>query len=166
MSVLDVRTAIVLRHPTDNAALLLRRSPTKKLFPNHITGIGGKVEIDEGEGNDLTAAAWREFLEETNIPDRIVSNVRLRLSTILTRSELQVILLWFTGQLTEVPRDLSCTEGELAFYPLDQLPIHDMIPTASQTIPFILTLPHDDHTIYNGYFDANDRLYTNRVTSD
>ena len=163
MSKLDVRTAIILRHPTEAAALLLRRSPTKKLFPNRITGIGGKVEIDEGEGNDLDAAAWREFLEETNIPDTTVTDVRLRLSTILTRGELQVILLWFTGQLTTVPADLSCTEGELGFYPLDQLPIHDMIPTASQTIPFILALPHDDQTIYNGYFDDQNRLFTNRA---
>jgi len=158
---LDIRTAIILRHPTEPSALLLRRSATKTLFPNYITGIGGKVEIDEGEGNDLNAAAWREFTEETNIPHNIVKNVRLRLSTILTRGELQVILLWFTGQLTEVPLDLSCTEGALAFYPFDHLPIHDMIPTASQTIPFILSLPDTDTTVYNGYFDAQDRLYSN-----
>lgn len=162
MNKLDVRTAIVLRHPTEEQVLLLRRSPTKSLFPNHITGIGGKVELDEGEGSDLTAAAWREFLEETTIPDTTVTDVRLRLSTILTRGDLQVILLWFTGQLTALPPDLSCTEGELAFYRVDQLPIHDMIPTASQTIPFILSLPPDDEIIYNGYFNSQDQLFTNR----
>ena len=164
MNTLDVRTAIILRHPTEASALLLRRSSTKKLFPNRITGIGGKVELEEGEGDDLTAAAWREFIEETNISPSTVADVRLRLSTILTRGELQVILLWFTGQLTEVPADLSCSEGALAFYPLDQLPIHDMIPTASQTIPFILALPDTDTTVYNGYFDAQNRLFTNRPT--
>ncbi len=162
MTKLDVRTAIILRHPTENSVLLLRRSSTKKLFPDRITGIGGKVELDEGEGDDLTAAAWREFTEETNIPATMVTAVRLRLSTILTRGDLQVILLWYTGILTALPLDLSCTEGELAFYPLDQLPIPAMIPTASQTIPFILALPDDDETIYNGYFDAQDRLFTNR----
>ncbi len=161
MTKLDIRTAIILRHPTDNSALLLRRSPTKSLFPNRITGVGGKVELEAGEGNDLTAAAWREFIEETNIPEKMVTDVRLRLSTILTRGDLQVILLWFTGQLSTAPTDLSCTEGELAFYPLDQLPIHAMIPTASQTIPFILSLPDEDKTIYNGYFDHQDRLFTN-----
>ncbi len=161
MTKLDIRTAIILRHPTENAVLLLRRSPTKKLFPDRITGIGGKVEIDEGEGNDLAAAAWREFTEETNIPETMATDVRLRLSTILTRGDLQVILLWYTGQLTALPPDLSCTEGDLAFYPLDQLPIPAMIPTASQTIPFILALPDTDETVYNGYFDDQDRLYTN-----
>ena len=166
MNILDIRTAIILRHPTEEAALLLRRSPTKKLFPNHITGIGGKVEIDEGEGNDLTAAAWREFSEETNIPSTMVTDLRLRLSTILTRGQLQVILLWYTGRLTKLPPDLTCTEGDLAFYPLNHLPIHDMIPTASHTIPFILSLPIDDKTIYNGYFDGEDRLFTNRIIVD
>ncbi len=159
---LDVRTAIVLYHPTAAAILLLRRSPTKKLFPNLITGIGGKVELDQGEGNDLAAAALREFGEETTIPPTLIANLRLRLSTILTRGDLQVILLWFTGRLTALPTDLSCTEGELEFHPLNDLPIAAMIPTASQSIPFILSLPDADTTVYNGYFDQAHRLYTNR----
>jgi len=158
---LDIRTAIILRHPNEASVLLLRRSSSKKLFPNLITGIGGKVELEEGEGNDLTAAAWREFTEETQIPAGTVADLRLRLSTILTRGALQVVLLWFTGKLTTLPADLRCSEGDLAFYPVDQLPIHAMIPTASQTIPFILSLPDDDERIYNGYFDDADRLFTN-----
>ena len=155
---LDVRTALILRHPTDAKVLLLRRSPTKKLFPNLITGIGGKVELTQGEGDDLLAAALREFHEETAIPAACLTHLRLRLSTILTRGDLQVILLWFTGWLTALPTDLRCTEGELEFHPLAQLPIHAMIPTASQAIPFILSLPDSDETIYNGYFDQANRL--------
>ncbi len=162
MHQLAVLNVLVLRHPTAAEALLLRRSPTKNIFPNHITGIGGKVELGKGEGNDLTTAVWREFGEETCIPATMVVNVRLRLSTILTRDRLQVILLWYTGQLTALPPDLSCSEGELDFYAIDQLPTHAMIPTASQAIQFILALPPDDETIYNGYFDAANRLYTNR----
>lgn len=158
---LDVRTAIILRHPTENAVLLLRRSPTKKLFPNLMTGIGGKVELDLGEGDDLTAAAWREFTEETKISADLVSDVRLRLSTVVSRGELQVLLLWYTGQLTALPPDLSCTEGVLEFHRVDQLPIHAMIPTASRTIPFILALPPTDEVVYNGYFDADNQLFTN-----
>lgn len=163
---LDVRTAIVLHHPTEDAVLLLRRSPTKSLFPNLLTGIGGKVELDRGEGDDLTAAAWREFTEETNIPKAMVADLRLRLSTILTRGELQVVLLWFTGKLTELPPNLDCTEGQLEFHPVDQLPIQAMIPTASQAIPFILTLPNDDETIYNGTFDQNNHLSTNQPSNN
>ena len=41
---LDVRTILLLRN-SDGRVLLLRRAANKKLFPNLITGIGGKVEL-------------------------------------------------------------------------------------------------------------------------
>lgn len=158
---LDVRTAIILRHPTEPAVLLLRRSATKKLFPNLITGIGGKVELSQGEGDDLIAAAWREFQEETKIPPTLVADVRLRLSTLISRGDQQVILLWLTGQLLALPPDLSCTEGELEFHPIDHLPVDQMIPTARQAIPFILALPTADPVVYNSYLDRSGCLITN-----
>lgn len=159
---LDVRTALVLRHPTAPAVLLLRRSATKKLFPNLITGIGGKVELAHGEGDDLIAATWREFHEETNIPAPLVSDVRLRLSTIISRGDQQVLLLWLTGKLLDLPADLSCTEGQLEFHAVDQLPLDAMIPTARQAIPVILALADSDPIIYNGFFERNGHLVTNR----
>ncbi len=113
---LGVFTAIVLRHPSEDAALLLRRSAGKKRFPGLITGIGGQVELTQGEGEDLGASLLREFQEETKIPLEIVTDVRCRLSTLITRGDLQVLLLWFTGRLTAMPDDLSCTEGHLEFF--------------------------------------------------
>lgn len=159
---LDVRTALVLRHPTESSVLLLRRSPTKKLFPNLITGIGGKVELTDGEGDDLVAAAWREFKEETRIPADLVADVRLRLSTIISRGDQQVLLLWLTGQLLDLPSDFSCTEGVLEFHPITQLPVAEMIPTARQAIPFMLALSADDLIVYNGCLDHSGRLITNK----
>ena len=88
--------------------------------------------------------------------------MRCRLSTIVTRGELQVLLLWFTGHLTAMPDDLSCTEGTLEFFDVDALPQAEMIPTARQTIPFVLSLPDDDPTVYNGCFDVHGNLLTNR----
>lgn len=158
---LDVRTAIILRHPTEPAVLLLRRSATKKLFPNLITGIGGKVELAQGEGDDLIGAAWREFQEETKIPATLVADVRLRLSTLISRGDQQVLLLWLTGQLLAMPADLSCTEGVLEFHPINHLPVADMIPTARQAIPFILALAADDAIVYNSCLDQRGYLMTN-----
>lgn len=160
---LDVRTALILRHPTENKVLLLRRSPTKRLFPNLMTGIGGKVELDDGEGADLQAAMWREFTEETTISPAQIADARLRLSTIISRGPLQVLLLWYTGTLRAAPADLSCTEGQLEFHPVDGLPLNDMIPSARETIPFILTLPEDDETVYNGCLMEDGRLITNKA---
>lgn len=158
---LDVRSALILRHPTDSSVLLLRRSAEKRLFPSLITGIGGKVELDEGEGDDLTAALLREFAEETRIAPATVTDVRCRLSTLVTRGQLQVLLLWYTGRLTREPLDLACEEGELEFFPLQQLPTDTMIPTARRAIPFILSLPDSDETIYNGIFNADGDLMVN-----
>jgi 8-oxo-dGTP pyrophosphatase MutT (NUDIX family) len=160
---LDVRSALVLRHPTAAAVLLLRRSAAKKLFPNLITGIGGKIELAQGEGDDLIGATWREAQEETRITASMVADVRLRLSTIISRGAQQVLLLWLTGRLTVLPPDLGCTEGQLAFYALEQLPVAEMIPTARRAIPFILSLADDDSTVYNGFFTEALELVTNRT---
>lgn len=155
---LDVFTALILTHPTDeNQILLLRRSPEKKLFPNLITGIGGKVELEQGEGRDLDQAMWREFTEETKIPPSTIENARLRLTTIVGRGEKIVLLLWYTGKITLLPQDLSCNEGTLAFFDKRALPLGDMVPTASRTIPFICALAKDDPTVYVSSF-ANNKL--------
>src|SRR5687767_8527174 len=84
---LDVRTVLVLWHPDGQRVLLLRRAKTRKLFPGLITGIGGAVELRDGEGQDLTGACLRELEEETRIAKDDVRDVRLRLSTILTRGD-------------------------------------------------------------------------------
>jgi 8-oxo-dGTP pyrophosphatase MutT (NUDIX family) len=160
---LGVFTAIVLRHPSEDSVLLLRRSRTKKRFPGLITGIGGQVELTLGEGEDLGASLLREFQEETHIPLDMVREIRCHLSTLITRGDLQVLLLWFTGNLATVPKDLSCTEGELAFFDVNALPSEQMVPTARRAIPFILALPEDDPTIYNGCFTADGQLLTNNM---
>src|ERR1041384_2274600 len=103
---LDVRTVLVPWDPERRRVLLLRRSPEKALFPNLLTGIGGKGELKDGEDEDLEGAMWREFREETRIPPQLVGDCRLRLSTILSRGLQQVVLLWFTGELKHMPSDL------------------------------------------------------------
>src|SRR5947207_2991960 len=113
---LDVRTVLILRHPDRRQVLLLRRGPDKKLFPNQITGIGGAVELKLGEGNDLESAVLRELEEETNIRRQQISPPQLRLSTVLSRDDMQVMLFWYTANLLKVPSNLTCNDGELAFY--------------------------------------------------
>src|SRR5437762_5591179 len=150
---LDTRTVLVLRHPDRRQVLLLRRTPGKKLFPNLITGIGGSVELTLGEGNDLEAAALRELEEETNIRREQISPPQLRLSTVLSRDDTQVVLFWYMANFLRAPSDLACSEGELSFYDARELPVEEMIPTARAAIPFIVSLPDDDLSSYNGIFD-------------
>lgn len=156
---LNVFTALILHHPTDSSVLLLKRSDTKKRWPGYITGVGGMVELRDGEADDLIASALRELDEETHIPLEQVENVQLRLSTILSRGQTQDILLWLTGQLLSVPADLYSPDGTLTFYPLDELPLAQMIPTARATVPFITSLAPDDPVTYTGVF-VGDELFT------
>ena len=150
---LDVRTILILRHPDRRQVLLLRRSPHKKLFPNLITGIGGAVELKLGEATDLDAAVLRELEEETQIARTEVNDLRLRLTSVLSRDCTQVVLLWYTAKLSIFPSDLSCTEGELRFYPAQDLPLDLMIPTAREAIPFVVSLAEDDQRIYSGVYE-------------
>ena len=160
---LDVRTILVLRHPNRRQVLLLRRSTDKKLFPGLITGIGGAVELKIGEGADLDAAVLRELEEETRISRADISDLRLRLTTVLNRDHAVVFLLWYTGKLSIIPSDLSCTEGELSFFKAKDLPLGLMIPTARDAIPFVISLSDDDSKTYSGTYEPKSfRLLTNR----
>ena len=143
---------VFFSHPTDNSVLLLRRAATKSTWPNLITGIGGKVELKDGEGIDMVKSLWREVKEETMITPNIVDHLKIRLTTILTRDYGHVVLIWCTGRLKVLPSSLSCTEGDLFFTSPDQLPESEMIPTACQALKFLLALDDKDDRIYNGIF--------------
>jgi 8-oxo-dGTP diphosphatase len=160
---LDVRTILVLRHPDGRQVLLLHRSTDKKLFPGLITGIGGAVELNMGEGANLEAAVLRELEEETRISRTDISDLRLRLTTVLNRDSATVLLLWYIGKLSLIPSDLSCTEGELSFFKAQDLPLESMIPTAREAIPFVISLSDDDAMTYSGIYEPKSfRLLTNR----
>lgn len=159
---IDVRNITVLIHPNEQEVLLLKRASAKKLFPNLITGIGGKVELEKGEGKDLTEAMWRELLEETKISQGDVNNINLRLITTIQRSDEVVILLWYKGILAAIPKDLSCNEGTLKFYSFDKLSDVEYVPTARDPIQFLVRLPEADDIIYTGVYTSNLKLVLNK----
>jgi len=159
---LDVRTILVLRHPDRRQVLLLRRSSEKRLFPNLITGIGGAVELASGEGADLDGSVVRELEEETQIRRNDISDLRLRLTSVLSRNDAQVVLLWYTANLMKFPSDLMSSEGELRFFHFQDLPLDRMVPTARAAIAFVISLADDDTTTYSGIYDPkNFDLLTN-----
>jgi 8-oxo-dGTP pyrophosphatase MutT (NUDIX family) len=159
---LDVRTILVLWHPDRRQVLLLRRSAEKQLFPNLMTGIGGAVELAAGEGGNLESSVLRELEEETQITRGQIDELRLRLTTVLSRDNAQVMLLWFTAILKQIPSSLCSSEGQLAFLPAQDLPVDLMVPTAREAIRFVISLADDDHSTYSGIYNAkNFELWTN-----
>lgn len=148
---IDTRTIFVPIAP-DGFVWLLKRREDKKLFPGLITGIGGKVELSDGEGEDLEAAGRREWEEEVPQLKDSLEDIRLRLVTHDTRGTDIFVLLWFTVKLNAVPTDHFCSEGVLLTLDPENLPFDEMVPTARHAIPFVLGLAEDDLTIYDGLF--------------
>ena len=84
--------------------LTLKRAADKKIFPNKLSGFGGKVE----PGEELMASAQREFLEETGLT---LSKITLRgtLTRILDNGYINQLFIFvahgFSGQLRAEDRE-------------------------------------------------------------
>ena len=144
-------TIIVLKDPQKRKVLLLKRAPDKKIFPNLITGIGGHVEMLQGECDDIQESVLRELEEESAVKREHLNNLQARLVTLVTEHEGSRILYWFTATLKEELEDLRCPDGVLQWYEKDMLP-DSLTPTAAKAIPFILGLSEEDKTLYDGVF--------------
>lgn len=151
---IDIRTAFIPLAP-DGTVWLLKRDAKKKIFPNLITGIGGRIEPGEGETEDLERAGRREWNEEVPQLRDYLEEVRLRLVTHDTRGETTYVLLWFTVRITTQPTDTSCSEGVLLPFDASELPLEELTPTARLAIPFVLSLPAEDMRVYDGVFSPD-----------
>ena len=157
---IELYTAVILKDPKTGKIALLKRANTKKLFPNLVTGIGGKVELDHGEGNDLEGSLLRELAEEVSLRPTDINNLRLRLVSTLVRADSIMNLLWLTATLNQSHREFHCTEGTISFCDPDQLDTTHFTPTAKKTIPFICGLSEDDKKVYTSIFDRSETEMT------
>jgi len=119
--------------------LLIRRAADRRLWPGLYNGIGGHVE----PGETIYESAQREIWEETGlwIP-------RLTLRGIVHIAGPQgspqaspgVLIALFTGQAPSRQVRPS-SEGELAWYPLDALPTHELVEDLPVLLPRLLAQP-------------------------
>lgn len=112
--------------------LLLRGAPTKRLWANHFNGLGGHVEA----GEDILAAAQREWTEETGLP---VSDLTLRgVVNIETGGEAGVLVFVFRGH-TDQRTPHSSPEGTPEWIPLDHLADYPLVDDLPLLIPRTLS---------------------------
>src|SRR5215510_13542135 len=83
-----------------NDVLLMKRAPTRRIFPNRFNGVGGHIE----RGEDPLTSAKREILEETGLQ---VRDVRLRAVYNIDAGEANGIMLFVFTAISDTREVVS-----------------------------------------------------------
>lgn len=145
------RTLSFILHEGD--ILLLRGAPDKRVWANKLNGVGGHLEPDE----DPPSGARREVEEETGLS---VQGLALRAIIHIagTSAGPGVLLFAFVGHaLSRQVR--ASAEGQLAWYPLDNLPWEEMVEDLPHLLPRILGPQTTSALVYGHYMaDATGQM--------
>ncbi len=137
----------------EDRVLLLKGSPTKRIWPNKYNGLGGHIERDE----DVYTAALREIHEESGLE---VTNLRLRgVINIDTGEPVGIMLFAFLADAqTTTPRPSS--EGTLEWVPLQALSAYDLVEDVEVILPQLLAADEREGVFFAHYsFDEHDDLH-------
>jgi 8-oxo-dGTP diphosphatase len=129
----------------DDKLLLIKGSPTKKLWPNLFNGIGGHIE----QGENILSAAKREYLEETGLE---LLDPQLRaIVTIDTGQAVGICMFVFTGSAGEGAL-LSSSEGTLHWIDPISIKSLPLVEDLETLIPKVLTRDKNDPILYAHYW--------------
>ena len=142
----------------DQYVLLLRGAPHKRLWANRLNGLGGHLEPNE----NVLEGALREIREEAGLsPERLDLCVLVHVAG--DAGTPGVMLYVFVGEigrgpLAPSPLELpmgSSREGALAWYPLADLPVGEMVEDLPLLLPTALAARARGGVSYGHY--AKDR---------
>lgn len=137
----------------DDRVLLLRRSPTKQVFPGLLNGVGGRIEPTDP---DVESSAIRELVEETGLtPGRMILRgcmVFWRRYTGTDAVARGVVYIYtchgHTGRLCP-----QCDEGELLWYPVAVVPSLPVPPELPRYWPRLIERPPRPLHVFTEYLD-------------
>ncbi len=132
--------------------LLLRGSPTKRIWANKYNGIGGHIERDE----DIYAAALREIREETGLA---VDDLRLvGLINIDGGQPTGIMLFVFTAESRQ-GEPIASEEGTLEWITREQLAQIDLVEDLLTILPRALAVPpHAPPFFAHYHYDEQEQL--------
>ena len=145
------RTLSFILHEGD--VLLLRGASNKRVWANKLNGVGGHLEPDE----DPLSGARREVEEETGLSVQELA-LRAIIHIAGTSAGPGVLLFAFVGRAPSCQVRANA-EGQLAWYPLDDLPWEEMVEDLPHLLPRILGLQAAGALVYGHYVaDATGRM--------
>ncbi len=133
--------------------LLLRGGPHKRLWAGRYNGVGGHIEA----GEDVYTATLREIHEETGLR---VHDLRLRGVVHVDAGDpcVGILLFVFTARAASRAIGLS-PDGDLEWWPIERLPLADMVEDLPILLPKVLDLGPADPPFFAVYrYDEQDRL--------
>jgi 8-oxo-dGTP diphosphatase len=135
-----------------DSVLLMKRSPTRRVFPNRYNGLGGHIERDE----DPLTSVRREVLEESGLA---VRDVRLRaIYNIDSGANTGILLLVFTA--TSDTRDVTANvEGTLHWVPKTDVMTLDLVEDLPELLPRLFSMADDAPPWFvHVHYDAQDAI--------
>ncbi len=147
------RTLSFVTHGDD--VLLLKRAPTRRVFPNKYNGVGGHIE----RGEDPVTGAIREIYEETGLAVRDVlfcgaSHIDAGLDT-------GILLLIFRAEVT-TREFVDSAEGTLHWLPQTDVLALDLVEDLPAVLPRVLEMSSGDPPffLHLSYDEADEPVLT------
>jgi len=148
----------------DDEILLLYRMGSRVIEPSWV-GIGGHFEPEDL--GDPKACVLRELKEETGLTPSNIENMELRYVSLRhTGKELRQNFYFFAQLKGDLPENLVCNEGRLAWKKLSELPELPMPVTAKSCMKHYLTQGRLDHLVYGAMHSADQQPVITALTKE